>query len=190
VAALRTQLATAADLRDDDRCEIIHGAIVHKASPSGAHGASQLALGGVIARRFQRGPGGRWPGGWGLASEVEIEYETHEVYVHDVAGWRRDRVPERPDGKPIRIRPDWACEVLSPSNTKHDRVDKFNVLHRIGVPHYWIVDPVEQTLIVHRWRPEGYLVVLTAAAGDTVRAEPFDAVEIAVATLFGADDEE
>ena len=99
-------------------------------------------------------------------------------------------MPEPPDGKPIRIKPDWACELLSPSNTKHDRVDKFTVLHRNGVPHYWIVDPIEQTLIVHRWRPEGYLVVLTAAAGDTVRAEPFDAVEIAVATLFGADDEE
>jgi len=32
--------------------------------------------------------------------------------------------------------------------------------------------------------------VLTAAAGEPVRAEPFDAVEIAVATPFGADDEE
>ncbi|MEP6865101.1 MAG: Uma2 family endonuclease [Deltaproteobacteria bacterium] len=190
MAAPRTQVATAADLRDVDRCEIIHGAIVHKASPSGEHSASQFAFGNVLGRRFQRNPGGRWPGGWWFGSEAEIEYETHEVYVHDVAGWRRDRVAERPDGKPIRIKPDWACELLSPSNTKRDRVDKFNVLHRNAVPHYWIVDPVEQTLIVHRWRPEGYLVVLTAAAGDTVRAEPFDAVELVVATLFGADDEE
>lgn len=190
MAAPRNQLATAADLRDDDRCEIIHGAIVHKASLSGKHGASQFAFGKVLGRRFERSPGGRWPGGWWFVSEAEVEYETHEVYVHDVAGWLRDRVAEPPDGKPIRIRPDSVCEILSRSNTKHDLVDKFNVLHRIGVPHYWIVDPVEQTLIVHRWRPEGYLVALTAAAGDTVRAEPFDAVEIAVATLFGADDEE
>jgi Uma2 family endonuclease len=190
MAAPRTQLATAADLRDDDRCEIIHGAIVHKASPSGEHGGAQAAFAMALGRRFQRSPGGRWPGGWWFATEAEIEYETHEVYVHDVAGWRRDRVPERPRGKPIRIMPDWACELLSPSNMKRDLVDKFTVLHRNAVPHYWIVDPVEQTLIVHRWRPEGYLVVLTAAAGDTVRAEPFDAVEIAVATLFGADDEE
>ncbi|MEO6776388.1 MAG: Uma2 family endonuclease [Kofleriaceae bacterium] len=190
MAAPRTQLATAAELRDDDRCEVIHGVIVHKASPSGAHSASQAAFASALVRRFQRTPGGRWPGGWWFGTEVEIEYETHEVYVHDLAGWRRDRVPERPSGKPLRTQPDWACELTSPSNAKRDVVDKFNVLHRSAIPHYWIVDPIEQTLIVHRWQPEGYLVVLTAAAGDTVRAEPFDAVEIVVATLFGADDEE
>jgi Uma2 family endonuclease len=174
MSAPRTQLATAADLLEDGRAEVIHGVIVQKASPSAEHGASQLAFGATISRRFQRSPGGRWPGG----------------YLHDVVGWRRDRVPARPTGRPVRIKPDWACELLSPSNAKRDLVDKFSVLHRNAVPHYWIADPVEQTLIVHRWQPDGYLVVLTAAAGDVVRAEPFDAVELAVATLFGADDEE
>jgi Uma2 family endonuclease len=190
MAAPRTQLATAADLLEDGRAEVIHGVIVQKASPSAEHGASQFAFSGVIGRRFQRAPGGRWPGGWWFGNEIDVEYETHEVYLHDVAGWRRDRVEQRPSGRPVRIKPDWACELLSPSNAKRDLVDKFAVLHRNAVPHYWIADPVEQTLIVHRWRPDGYLVVLTAASGDVVRAEPFDAVEIAVATLFGADDEE
>jgi Uma2 family endonuclease len=120
----------------------------------------------------------------------EIEYETHEVYLHDVVGWRRDRVPQRPTGRPVRIRPDWVCELLSPSNAKRDQIDKFQVLHRNGVPHYWIADPLEHTLIVHRWEPRGYLVVLTAAAGDVVRAEPFDAVELRVSTLFGLEDDE
>ena len=58
------------------------------------------------------------------------------------------------------------------------------------MPHYWIANPIEQTLVVHRWEPAGYLVVLTAAAGDVVRAEPFDAVELHVATLFGTEDDE
>lgn len=193
MAAPSSKRATFADLLalpEHVRAEVIHGSIVEKASPSHEHGGSQLMLGSVLARRFQRRPGGRWPGGWWFISEAEVEYETHEVYVHDVAGWRRERVPERPTGRPGRIRPDWACEILSPSNARRDLVDKFQVLQRCGVPHYWIIDPIEQTLIVHRWQPDGYLVALTAGAGDVVRAEPFDAVELRVATLFGLEDDE
>ncbi len=45
------------------------------------------------------------------------------------------------------MRPDWACELLSPSNAKRDLIDKFQVLHTTGVSHRWIADPLEQTLI-------------------------------------------
>jgi len=86
--------------------------------------------------------------------------------------------PKRPSGRPVSIRPDWVCELVSPSNAKHDRVDKFQVLHRNGVPHYWIADPLDHVLTVHRWHESGYLVVLAATAGDTIRAEPFEAVEL------------
>jgi Uma2 family endonuclease len=193
MVAPRPQLATFADLAalpEDARAEIIHGVIVEKASPSAEHGASQASFGAMLVRRFQRRPGGRWPGGWWFGTEIEVQYETHEIYLHDVVGWRRDRVPERPSGRPVRTRPDWACELLSRSNVKRDLVDKFQVLHTNGVPYYWIADPLEQTLIVHRWESAGYLVVLTAAAGDVVRAAPFDAVELAVSTLFGIDEDE
>jgi Uma2 family endonuclease len=187
------KLATFADLEglpEDARAEIIHGVIVEKASSSAEHGESQLSFGVVLARRFQRRPGGRWPGGWWFGTEIDVEYETHEIYLHDVVGWRRDRVPERPSGRPVRTRPDWACEMLSRSNAKRDLVDKFQVLHANGVPYYWIADPLEQTLIVHRWEPAGYLVIITAAAGDVVRAEPFDSVELRISTLFGVEEDE
>jgi Uma2 family endonuclease len=193
MVAPRAQLATFADLDAlpaHVRAEIIHGAIVEKASPSAEHGASQLSFGVVLARRFQRRPGDRWPGGWWFGTEIDVEYETHEIYLHDVVGWRRDRVPVRPTGRPVRIRPDWACELLSRSNAKRDLIDKFKVLHGNGVPYYWIADPVEQTLVVHRWEPAGYLVIVTAAAGDVIRAEPFDGVELRVSALFGVEDDE
>jgi Uma2 family endonuclease len=193
MAALGVGLATFADLEalpDDVRAEIIHGAIVEKASPSAEHAGSQAAFCAVLIRRFQRPPGSRWPGGWWFGTEPDVEYETHEVYRHDLAGWRRDRVPERPTGRPVRTRPDWVCELLSPSNAKRDLVDKLQVLHANRVPHYWIVDPLEQTLIVHRWESRGYLVVLKAAAGAVVRAEPFEAVDLSVAALLGIEPDE
>jgi Uma2 family endonuclease len=90
----------------------------------------------------------------------------------------------------VRVRPDWVGEILSPRNEKRDLVDKMRSLHKAGVPYYWILNPVEQILVVHRLEPAGYLVALTAGADEVVRAEPFDAVDLAVAVLFGADDEE
>lgn len=87
----------------------------------------------------------------------------------------------------MRTRLDWVCEVLSPSNAQTDLVDKLDVYRRAGLPHYWIVDPATETLTVHRLTPEGYLIALRAARGKTVRAEPFEAIELVVGTLFGDD---
>lgn len=115
---------------------------------------------------------------------------AHDIVRPDVVGWRRDRLPERPRGRPVDHRPDWWCEILSPSNARTDLVDKLRVLHASSVPHDWIVDPERETLTVLRHTPEGYLAALVAKRGERVRAEPFDAVELAVGLLFGDDPED
>lgn len=189
----RPKPATFADLAgvgDDVSAEIINGEIVEKASPTMEHGRSQQTVGMFLGRRFDRRPGGRWPGGWWFGTEVDVQYEAPQVYRHDGVGWRRDRVPTCPSGRPILIRPDWVCELLSPSNEKRDLVDKMRVLHRAGVPHYWIGNPEEKTLVIHRWSEGGYLIALTAVSGETVRAEPFDAVELRVGILFGDEEDD
>ncbi|HEX2685394.1 MAG TPA: hypothetical protein VHN14_02190 [Kofleriaceae bacterium] len=48
-----------------------------------------------------------------------------------------------------------------------------------------MLDQADRTLTVYRHTPDGYLVALRATAHERVRAEPFDAIEIAVAVLFG-----
>ncbi|HZL19061.1 MAG TPA: Uma2 family endonuclease, partial [Polyangia bacterium] len=164
--------------------QVIAGELVQKAAPTGERGATQAAVTGSLFGHFSRPPGGRFPGGWWFETEVEIEFEMHEIYRPDVVGWRRERSPERPTGTPIRLRPDWICEILSPSNARDDQVTKFETYRRCGVPHYWIADPQLLTLRVFRWTPEGYLVALTAQAGQRVRAEPFEAVELEVGVLF------
>lgn len=58
--------------------------------------------------------------------------------------WLDGAAIECRSGPPVRTRPDWVCELLSPSNAKRDLIDKLQVLHANRVPHYWIVDPLEQ----------------------------------------------
>ena len=174
---------------DPDRLEIIGGEIVEKASlsPRQSHAEIKLA---VAVDPFNRKPGRRGPGGWWIFTEIHVGYPSSEVYCHDTAGWRRDRVPTRPTEWPVRIRPDWVCEIVSPKHERHDLVDKPRVLHATEVPHYWILDPDERILLVHRWSPDGYTVVQRAAAGETVRAEPFEAIELRVGVIFGDDDDD
>ncbi len=68
-------------------------------------------------------------------------------------------------------------------------MDKWHVLFAAGVPHYWLVDPEEKLLEVFRRGASGYELVLTATPGDLIRAEPFDAVELPAAVLFGDEDD-
>jgi len=176
--------------RDDaDRLEIIGGEIVEQAAPSPGHSFTKFKL-AVAVNPFNRRPGSRGSGGYWLFTTIHVGYPDGEIYCHDAAGWRRDRVPERPTDWPVRIRPDWVCEIVSPKHERNDLVVKPRVLHAAEVPHYWILDPEEKILLVHRWSPDGYTVVQRAAAGETVRAEPFDAIELRVGVLFGDDEDD
>jgi Uma2 family endonuclease len=169
--------------------EVVDGELTRKASPSGPHGLAQSRVVRKIGEPYDRRPGGRAPGGWWIAVEVEVQLETHEVYRPDVVGWRRERLPVLPTTMPITVRPDWVCEVLSESNASNDLVKKMRGYHRAGVPHYWIVDPRDETLTVYRWTAEGFLLVLSADRQERVRAEPFADVQLFIGSLFGEDDD-
>ena len=168
------------------RLEIIDGELVEKAAPTAEHGFVQTKVITSVASRFNRRSGGRFPGGWWIVSEVDVQLDD-EGFRPDLCGWRRDRVAVLPRDRPVTLRPDWICEIVSASNASTDRVVKVRAYHRAGVPHYWLIDPAERTLVVMRRVEGGYLNVLVATAQETVRAEPFDAVELRVGSFF--DDE-
>jgi Uma2 family endonuclease len=170
--------------------EIIDGELVRKAMPSGPHGRAQFRLAAEIGGPYDRRLGRGGPGGWIFATEVEILLEPSDLFRPDVAGWRRERVQKLPKEGPISERPDWVCEILSPSNKQNDLFKKLRTYRRCQVAHYWIIDPDIESLAVYRWTPDGYLLVVTAQGEERVRAEPFDAVELSVHDLIGGDEDD
>jgi Uma2 family endonuclease len=189
----RAPTATLADwlaLPEHRRAELIDGELIEKALPTFEHGRAQGHTVGALGGAFdRRGGGSGGPGGWWLATEVDIVLDGRG-YRPDVAGWRRERMPSPGKERPVAIRPDWLCEIVSESNRAVDTVTKLRRYHQAGVPHYWILDQVDRTLTVHRHTPDGYLVALRAVAEERVRAEPFDAIELQVAVLLGDDPDE
>ena len=160
--------------------ELIDGELYTWPRPGSPHARAATMLGGVLATRFDQGDGG--PGGWWIVDEPELHLSG--VYVPDMAGWRRERMPEYPNTSGCTIRPDWVCEVQSPSNARHDRVVKLPKYAKDGIPHVWLLDPRAQTLEILRLEEGRWVVAGNYGGDDKVRAEPFDAIEIDLAALW------
>jgi Uma2 family endonuclease len=179
------RLATYADLialPPEARAELVGGELIVQPSPTPAH---QSTIGEIYAELrgpFQRGRGG--PGGWWLIQDVDVEFGAHDVCRPDISGWRKDRVPAFPAERPVRERPDWLCEGLSPRTAILDQGEKRALYERASIPWYWLVDPLNRTIAVLRLVREGYVVDRVAGDRGLARLPPFDAVEIDLESLF------
>ena len=161
--------------------EILFGVLHAFPRPRTRHARASTRLTGRLGPPFDEGDGG--PGGWVLLDEPEIHL-GEDVVVPDLAGWRRERMPELPDATFLTLAPDWVCEVLSPSTRAVDLTDKRAIYLRERVTHLWFVDPSDQTLEVQRWSADGYVTIAAWRGDDRVRAEPFDAIELPLAALW------
>lgn len=102
----------------------------------------------------------------------------------DLAGWRRERMPEPPKTASFQLAPDWICEVLSPRTARFDRTEKLAVYARERVGHVWLLDPLERTLEVFRWSEAGFVLLAVHGAQPRVRVPPFDAMELDLDLLW------
>ncbi len=161
--------------------EIIDGELVTSPRPASPHARASSSIGGELYGPFDRGKGG--PGGWVILDEPELHLLGH-VLVPDLAGWRRERMPEMPDAAAFELAPDWACEVLSPSTAVIDRSAKVPIYAQAGVSHVWLVDPVLKTVEGLRLDTGGYRLLGTWHDDAKVRIEPFDAIELELSALW------
>ena len=181
---LRPEVVAAWRAADEHDCvEVVDGELVALPRPRATHATSAIDLASSLHLPFRRGQGG--PGGWIILPEPELRLGARpDVVVPDLAGWRRERMPELPDVAHFTLAPDWVCEVLSPSTEAYDRGRKLRVYRREGITHVWFVDPAERILEVFRLTGDLYALVDTWSDGDRVRAEPFDAIELDLAQLW------
>ena len=179
------KLPTLADLEalpPNIKGEIIEGVLYTMTRPRGVH---QDAVGGLVdglRSPFQRGRGG--PGGWWILPEPGIELPDTPEIAPDLAGWRRERLPVLPEDEPLRLVPDWVCEILSPSTRRHNLLIKKPYYAKVGVPYHWVVDREARTLTAHRLESGRWVELGVYGDEREARIEPFDAVPFDVAALW------
>lgn len=166
--------------------EVIRGIKMMSPRPAQPHLFAASQLGSQLNFRFGKssGPGDDGPGGWWILDEPEIHLERNDPIVPDIAGWWRDRLPFFTEEVGITTAPDWLCEVLSPSTAKWDRTTKLPLYAEHGIAHIWLVDPLICTLETYRLTADGYLLLKTYGDSQLVRAQPFEAVALDLASLW------
>lgn len=161
--------------------EILDGTLYASPRPTSRHALASSVLGTDLGGAFMRGRGG--PGGWWILDEPELHF-GRDVLVPDLAGWRRERMPEVLNVPYFRLAPDWVCEVLSPSTARVDLTLKMPKYAKAGVSHAWIVDPPNRLLEVFRQEGERWVLVSAHTGDELVRAEPFDAIDLELGALW------
>jgi Uma2 family endonuclease len=135
-------------MNDGPRYELFNGRLVEK--PMGAK-ASLIA----VAMTFLLGPIARSKR-LGLVFGSDCGYQCFaanpkRVVFPDASFIRRGRLPkdDPPDGH-VRIPPDMALEVVSPSNSAEDLMQKILDYLEAGVRLIWAVYPKSRTVLVFR----------------------------------------
>jgi Uma2 family endonuclease len=178
-----TQLMTVEELEregaPEGRWELIDGELVEM-SPSGslassiAAGIVFLLYGFVTPRRLGTVYGA--DGGFVLFPGREI------LRVPDVAFVRAERLPAEEDQVGfLRLAPDLAVEVLSPSERPGDIAAKVQMYLDAGVRLVWLVDPRARTVMVHA--PATHVRIL-GESDEIDGGDVLPGFQVAVADLF------
>ena len=161
--------------------EIVDGTLHTHPRPAMPHALARSVLGRRIGAPYDDKIGG--PGGWWIIDEPEL-HPGEDILVPDLAGWRRERMPDYPETAYVTLAPDWVCEVLSASTRRLDLHGKRPIYAREGVAHLWLVDPADRALEAFELR-DGQRVLIASARDDSpICISPFDAVTFSLGDLW------
>ena len=90
------------------------------------------------------------------------------------------------DDKGCKGAPDLVIEILSPSTSSKDLHEKFRLYERVGVKEYWIVHPLDRTVIVFRRDGESFGCPAMYAAEDRIEVALLGELVVDLKMVFDA----
>ncbi len=162
--------------------ELVHGALHLQPRPAPRHAWAGSMLGVKLGGAFSLGDDDG-PGGWWIMDEPELHLGD-DVLVPDLAGWRKERMPDLPETAAIDLEPDWVCEILSPGTRQFDLAGKRPIYGKAGVARLWFVDPIARTLEAFENRDREWTLIAALRDDEAVSMPPFDAIEFPLSALW------
>jgi len=149
----RADLAKMPD--DGHRYELLDGALLVTPAPSYAHQT-------VVSRLWRILEEARPPELRVIIAPFDVVLADDTVLQPDVLVARRRDLTARA----LPAAPVLAVEVLSPSTRRIDQLLKPSSYAAAGVAHYWVVDPLEPSVLVYELGPNGFYHEAISVQGD------------------------
>lgn len=163
------------NIPEDVRAELIDGQIYYQAVPNRTHQKILSEL-HITIGQYIRSKGGScevYPAPFA----VKLSEKSQNIVEPDISViCDRDKLND----KGCTGAPEWIIEVISPSNSGHDYVHKLQLYIDAGVREYWIVDPIEKTILVYNF---GAFKILSYTFQDKVKASIYDDLYIDFAEI-------
>lgn len=138
--------------------QLIDGQLVKEPTPNYRHQRISRRLQQILIAYFAK-----------VDSHGEVFNAPLDVYLDDYTVVQPDLfyLPGVRSAKnnPVDSLPELAVEILSPSTARTDRVRKLNSYQKAGVPHYWIVDPVDHLIECYKLENDHYVALVRTAEG-------------------------
>ena len=139
-------------LPDGERAELIDGQIYYMAPPNTKHQRISGRLYQAIANYIDSKNGECEI--FAAPFAVFLNKNSNNNYVEPDISVICD--PAKLTDKGCSGAPDWIVEIVSPSSTGHDYIHKLQLYAEAGVREYWIVDPMEQRIVVYHLEQEAF----------------------------------
>jgi Uma2 family endonuclease len=159
------------------RYELAHGEVIVSPSPNIDHGRVVTQLMILLGSHVDLHKIGE------LFSDIDTYFGPEDVRRPDLLFFATDRLHLTQGQYPLGA-PTLCVEVLSPSNSGFDRVDKFNLYQASGVEFYWIIDPRVHTIEAYRLQNGAYLASGRGKDDDVVKLLPFADLEVPLKRLW------
>lgn len=121
-----------------------------------------------------------------LGSGYKLRINDRRAWMPDLQFYRSGNSPEDQEQGLEHGHPDLVIEVISPSSSSKDRVQKRHDYAAIGVPEYWLIDPQARILERQVLREGAYLMVEPIGGDVIFRPESFEGLEIDLGLLWNA----
>ena len=161
------------------RYEILEGMLVKEPSPNVGHQRASRQLQRILEDYF-------WefdPEGEIFDAPLDVTFLDVTVVQPDifyVSGEQKKIIQEaRIDGPPALV-----VEIISPSSSRKDRLQKLRIYQKEKVPHYWLVNPEEKTLECFALRDGAYALIAAGMDEDVVEHPDFEGLAVPLKKLW------
>ena len=165
----------------DERCELLDGDLVMVAAPNLKHQEVQFRIGRELGNFIVERSLGKL-----FYAPCDVVLSDTDVVQPDLLFISREREHLLSGGENVQGAPDLVIEILSPATADRDRGYKRELYGRHGVREYWLVDPLTETITVHRQRDGALTSTRTFTREQTLRSSLLPGLELHLENVFSS----